>query len=125
LLLRAAVGVAAIVQGAFYLANGFNSAPGAWLGGLYGVAVGALLAIGFVTPVAALLAGLAAVGSGLSMLPTPSPNLFDEMLSTVFAAIMTAAIVFLGPGAYSLDARLFGRREIIIPSAPRPPKSSE
>jgi hypothetical protein len=29
----------------------------------------------------------------------------------------------LGPGAFSLDARLFGRREIIIPPAPRRPES--
>ena len=33
----------------------------------------------------------------------------------IFAGIMAAAIVFLGPGAFSVDARLFGRREIIIP----------
>jgi len=26
------------------------------------------------------------------------------------------ALVCLGPGAFSLDARLFGRRELIIPS---------
>jgi len=26
------------------------------------------------------------------------------------------ALIGLGPGAYSLDARLFGRREIVIPA---------
>jgi hypothetical protein len=36
---------------------------------------------------------------------------------------MTIAIVFLGPGAFSLDAYLFGRRELIIPPSSRPPKS--
>jgi hypothetical protein len=32
------------------------------------------------------------------------------------------AVVFLGPGAFSLDARLFGRREIIIPPVSRSPR---
>jgi hypothetical protein len=30
-------------------------------------------------------------------------------------AAISAALVLVGPGAFSLDARLFGRREIIIP----------
>ena len=34
-------------------------------------------------------------------------------------AAMSAALVLLGPGAFSLDARLFGRREIIIPEGGR------
>jgi len=33
-------------------------------------------------------------------------------------AVISAALVLLGPGAFSLDARLFGRREIIIPEGP-------
>jgi hypothetical protein len=35
--------------------------------------------------------------------------------------VMSIAITLLGPGAFSLDAHLFGRREIIIPGASRPP----
>jgi hypothetical protein len=33
-------------------------------------------------------------------------------------ALIAIAVICLGPGAYSLDARLFGRREIIIPARP-------
>jgi hypothetical protein len=36
---------------------------------------------------------------------------------------MALAVALIGPGAYSLDARLFGRREIIIPRASRPDAS--
>jgi hypothetical protein len=31
--------------------------------------------------------------------------------------VISIALVCLGPGAFSLDARLFGRREIIIPDS--------
>ena len=35
-------------------------------------------------------------------------------------AAISAALVLLGPGAFSLDTRLFGRREIITPEGRRP-----
>ena len=36
-------------------------------------------------------------------------------LAALNLAAISAALVLLGPGAFSVDARLFGRREIIIP----------
>lgn len=123
LLLRAAVGLVALIEGAFYLAQNSGSTPGNWLTGLLALAAGAALLAGFVTPAAGVIVGLGALGVGFSVLPEPTPNLFDARLSAILAAIMAAAIVFLGPGAFSLDARLFGRREIIIPQAPRRPES--
>jgi hypothetical protein len=50
-----------------------------------------------------------------------SPSLMIEANNHISAlaafnlAAISAALVLLGPGAFSLDARLFGRREIIIP----------
>jgi uncharacterized membrane protein YphA (DoxX/SURF4 family) len=41
-----------------------------------------------------------------------------DKLSTIFAAMSVAALGFLGPGAFSLDARLYGRRVIRIPFEP-------
>jgi hypothetical protein len=32
----------------------------------------------------------------------------------VFSIVATAALGLLGPGAYSLDARMFGRRRVIL-----------
>jgi hypothetical protein len=34
----------------------------------------------------------------------------------LLSAVMAIAVVCLGAGAFSLDSRLFGRREIIIPA---------
>jgi uncharacterized membrane protein YphA (DoxX/SURF4 family) len=121
LFLRAAVGITALLQGGFYLAYSADSTARIWLGGIVSLTAGAALLIGILTPVAGILLGLEALGVGFSILPAPSHNLFDARLSLVFAAIITVSIVFLGPGAFSLDARLFGRREIIIPQGPRRP----
>ena len=62
------------------------------------------------------------IGGGAGDFPAAAQNLFDTRLPTLFAVIMSAAIVLLGPGAVSLDARLFGRREIIIPPVFRSPR---
>jgi uncharacterized membrane protein YphA (DoxX/SURF4 family) len=113
----------AIIQGGFFLTGAGNSTPWTWIAGLLAVAIGLSLFVGFLTPLAGLLVGLGTVGIALSSLPASTANLFDGKLSTALAVTMNAAIVLLGPGAFSVDARLFGRREIIIPHAPRPPKS--
>jgi uncharacterized membrane protein YphA (DoxX/SURF4 family) len=74
--------------------------------------------IGFLTPAASITLAIGGVGDALSWFPAITPHVFCGNLSIFFAAIV-AAIALLGPGAYSLDAWLFGRREIIIPQAPK------
>ena len=37
-----------------------------------------------------------------------------DALHMVFSVVATAALGLLGPGAYSLDARMFGRRRVIL-----------
>jgi uncharacterized membrane protein YphA (DoxX/SURF4 family) len=120
-LLRGAIGLVALIQSGYYLSDGAYSTLGMWLG-LLGLAAGGSLVAGFLTPIAGVVVGLAALGAGFSVLPAPAANLLDAKLSLIFAGIMTAAIVFLGPGAFSVDARLFGRREIIIPRPLRRPE---
>jgi uncharacterized membrane protein YphA (DoxX/SURF4 family) len=116
--LRTAIGIVVLLQAGFYLDNA-SSSSAIWLSGLVGLAAGAALLIGILTPVAGVVVGLGVMGIGFSILAAPMPNLFDEKLSAVLAATIAAAIVFVGPGAFSVDARLFGRREIIIPPRSR------
>jgi putative oxidoreductase len=122
LLLRAIVGLAAIVQGFFYLSRGARSSPGGLLFGVLLAISGASLVIGFLTPIASILAGVGCVASNISWVPAPVTTLFDGPLVSLEMIVMAVSIAMLGPGAFALDARLFGRREIVIPPASRDPK---
>ena len=75
-----------------------------WLFVLF-LAGGSCLLIGFLTPVAAVIVGVAAVAFAI---------FFNSSYTVVALIILAAALALLGPGAFSVDARLFGRREIRI-----------
>ena len=117
------MGVTVAIQAGVYLADRNNPEFWTWIIGLLGLFSGISLVVGFLTPVAGGLAGLGVTGIALSWLPPAAPNLFDSPLFAILTAIVSAAVVFLGHGALSVDARLFGRREIIIPHTSRSAKS--
>ncbi|TFZ44846.1 hypothetical protein E5C33_12595 [Stenotrophomonas maltophilia] len=70
--------------------------PGTHAGGWLALCLlaAAMLSLGVLTPLAALMA---AVGIFAQQAPWPQ-------------VVLPLALLMLGPGAYSLDARLFGRR---------------
>lgn len=61
------------------------------------------LLVGFITPIAAVLTALI----GTIGLNADSMQIALHSLAPIVIAV---ALAFLGPGAYSVDARLFGRR---------------
>src|SRR5216684_708669 len=109
LLLRLAVGLTAVIEGAVHIGRD-NPTLLMWVVGLLAIASGSCLLAGFLTPVACVLVGLAAICLAFSSFPSPAPDLFNAALPTVLLVVVAAAVVFLGPGALSLDARRFGRR---------------
>lgn len=71
--------------------------------------VGTLLAIGLFTPFAAI-AGVIVGAVGLFLCKCSDP------VAAGFVLAVTAALGMLGAGAYSLDARMYGRREVVVPA---------
>jgi uncharacterized membrane protein YphA (DoxX/SURF4 family) len=106
--------VTLLIQGGSYI-GAPNPAPAAWAVGILALCAGGLLVLGFLTPIVGALVGLGACGVALSLLPGCTPNLLESKPALVFAWTMLLALIGLGPGRFSVDARLFGRREIMIP----------
>jgi uncharacterized membrane protein YphA (DoxX/SURF4 family) len=119
LLLRAAAGSGLIVQGTAYFGNKYDSGLPFLSIVLLTTSLGALLLVGCLTRFAAIAAAVASVGSMFSWFPVTNVGLFETRMTATLAAVIAAAVVCLGPGAFSVDARLFGRREVIIPKNPR------
>jgi uncharacterized membrane protein YphA (DoxX/SURF4 family) len=93
-----------------------------WAIGSLAIAVGAAILVGFLTPAASAAATVGYLMTGVSPFLMTEANKHISTLAAFSLAAMSAALVLLGPGAFSLDARLFGRREIIIPEGPRSPR---
>jgi hypothetical protein len=70
-------------------------------------AIALALWLGFLTPVVMLLYIAIEIGSSMSGAGAPQAMHACTILDAV-------ALSLLGPGAYSLDARLFGRRQIVV-----------
>jgi uncharacterized membrane protein YphA (DoxX/SURF4 family) len=86
-----------------------------WLLGFAALVSGGLLLVGFLTPLAAAVIGVGAIGAVISFLPVCDPNVFDSKPALIFGLTMLLTVIGAGPGRFSVDARVFGRREIIIP----------
>lgn len=117
LLLRIVVGVGAATEGALYLRHVSEPALLMWLGSALAVASGLAVLAGFVTPASGVIAGLTTLAIA-GVWPSPEASGLIDRLAAVILLIDAAALALLGPGALSMDARLFGRREIIISHDP-------
>jgi hypothetical protein len=102
LMLRTAVGLQLLLNG-----HGIGAMPW-WLALLVAV-LGLALALGALTPVAGML-------SALYQLYCLAHAGWAHAAAPLTAAVTALALVLLGPGAYAVDARLFGRRRLILPA---------
>jgi uncharacterized membrane protein YphA (DoxX/SURF4 family) len=98
-----------------YLAEAADLSLGVWTVGVLTVVAGAFLVAGFLTPGAGAVAGLGTIVIASSTGPPAAASSVIGFIPALFVLADAVALVLLGPGAVSMDARLFGRREIIIP----------
>jgi uncharacterized membrane protein YphA (DoxX/SURF4 family) len=115
LLLRLVVGLAAVSQALLLITTNHESvSTGVTFAALLVFVTGSALIIGFMTPIVSVL--LSASGLLLTVKWSFPVHLFlfDSGMARLEFTVMSAALICLGPGAASLDARLYGRREIEV-----------
>ncbi len=121
LLLRLVVSVWALGQGMVCLAH-----PSTWIsfaGAALLIPSGICVLIGFFTSIANIVVALVVLVISTSWIVLPASRLIDCKPASLEIIAISLSIAMLGPGLFSVDARLFGRREIIIPSGSRPKRS--
>ena len=107
LLLRCSLGIALTYSGTVVL---LGNAPGPFAFAQHGIAIvgGILLIAGLWTPVMGTLVAADALWIALSMRSLAREDTWIH----IFLAVVAVSIAMLGPGAWSIDARLFGRKRI-------------
>jgi len=115
LLLRIVVGVTAAVQGGVHLVTVGSLTLGTCVIAGLAITSGAAVLIGVLTPFTGVVLSLSIP---LFWLPSPAAGLFLDKIAALLIMADAIAIALLGPGACSVDAFIFGRREVLIPHEP-------
>ena len=121
LLLRLTLGVYLIAQGVRIMAPFVDAGtPPTILAALTGLAMllgGALGGVGILTPITQSMSAAAGLVTLFDALWAPAsvPGLDAPWPLALMTMVVAVSLSLLGPGAYSIDAFLFGRKEISIP----------
>jgi len=120
LVLRTALGVPLLVEAAAVLAEWRSTTSPPIIIALISLAAGVALQLGYSVGRAAIVGAAAVIAVHFSTLHGERLNLFSSRIACFLAISIAIALILLGPGAFSIDARRFGRREIVIPPRSTP-----
>jgi uncharacterized membrane protein YphA (DoxX/SURF4 family) len=119
LLLRLGVGAALVFPGVEGLLGSPGTA-GAFVQDLIEMLGGIFLLAGLWTPAVGAVVVLNELLVGISLYPVRQEAGWHH----IFLAVLTASVAMLGPGAWSIDARLFGRKRFRMADRARGKKPS-
>ena len=113
LLLRFGVGGTSALQSAL-LIGATHHAAGSTLAAAVAIITSLALIIGLMTPIATTLLCLSGLAAMIDSAIVGYMPLFESWIARFEFMVTSAALICLGPGAFSMDARLYGRREIDV-----------
>jgi putative oxidoreductase len=105
LFLRASVAFAVVVE-----TYAHAQTTAAWLK-IAAVLIAAALSAGYLTPIAAAMA----IAYEMLLWSGLGPG---DSAQAIIVSLDSLALALLGPGAYSIDCYLFGRRVVVLPPPP-------
>ena len=114
LLLRLVVGGGASSQAWLLMIANHGAVNASVVVALLAFVIGLALIIGLMTPIASALLAAGALFLTVDSSVLGHLSLFESGMARLEFIVMSVALIFLGPGALSLDARLYGRREIDV-----------
>jgi uncharacterized membrane protein YphA (DoxX/SURF4 family) len=120
LILRASVGVSAILHGWASIPGHESGSLRLWSFAAVLCLGGAALTAGVLTVFAGAAVGIAELVTASSLLPFPTNLLAHSQAASALVILMTISVILIGPGAFSIDSRLFGLREVRIPPVSPP-----
>ena len=114
-ILRLTVAGTILILPLFFFFDLIKSSFRGWVIGAVSIALSAAIVSGLFTRV---VSAFISAGGILFLLLSPREIGFSFV---GYLIILSFVILLLGPGAYSIDARLFGRREIILSNQKKSP----
>jgi uncharacterized membrane protein YphA (DoxX/SURF4 family) len=114
LLLRLVVGGATSSQAWMLISANHGAVNISVVIALAAFVTGIALIIGFMTPIASVLLSAGGLLLTVDSSVTGHLLLFESGMARLEFIVMSVALVPLGPGALSLDARFYGRREVDV-----------